>query len=677
MRNEIRSILEGIASYEGDDTELLARLVQVIRPARADRAQGVVPAFDALLGMLEHHPALRQGLGAYISRLLQGRRISTTLLDAAMPHGDDLWRELRQRLAYKVLPQQPDPDTLDHLLVNVFYKEDDGDWVQALPPERCVRFLQLIGGKGIDQCAMDGPFMEDLCFTAKALALRMAGHAFDAGVLRMVPEYANLESPFVAIQAEVDVLLQGLRAATIARSPESDAYRHVLVLIAQGEELVQRAYRNAGRYGISMRVNQHLILLEHMLDRLRVVLRPLVGDGPENGDLTTVELARTLIALRSGSTRVVDLLDRSTQVIAREITQHTGRTGERYITRNRSQYMAMLRTALGGGFLVAFACIIKAWMATLDTSLLGHAVLYSLNYAWVFIAIFLLHWTLATKQPAMTASTLAAALDEAKKQDGEDRYATLSDLFARVWRSQFIAFVGNVVMVFPVALGIAWTWGHLFGPELLAHKAPKLLKELDPLASLALLHAGFAGIFLFLSGLIAGSATNKVLYRRVPRRIVEHPILKLTLSLPTRQRMAAYVERNYGGIISNFWFGVFMGSLGTVGVITGLPLDIRHITFAAGNLGLAAVGANWGLDTTTWVLSVVGVGLIGFVNFLVSFVLSLTLAMRSRGVPYRELLVMAVAAWNLFRYNPWIFYFPPITERTVAGGAVKAMDEVH
>jgi site-specific recombinase len=149
------------------------------------------------------------------------------------------------------------------------------------------------------------------------------------------------------------------------------------------------------------------------------------------------------------------------------------------------------------------------------------------------------------------------------------------------------------------------------------------------------------------------------LYRRIPQRIEEHPVLKLTVSVNMRKRIAGYYERNYGGIISNLWFGIFMGSLGTVGIIIGLPLDIRHITFAAGNLALGLVGSDWQISIYALVASIIGIGLIGFINFIVSFALSLGLAMRSRGIPYRELVPIGKAVWAHFRMGPWAYYLPP------------------
>ena len=50
-------------------------------------------------------------------------------------------------------------------------------------------------------------------------------------------------------------------------------------------------------------------------------------------------------------------------------------------------------------------------------------------------------------------------------------------------------------------------------------KAAHLLHDLHPWHSLALLHAAIAGVYLFLSGLIAGYYDNQALYHRIPQRL--------------------------------------------------------------------------------------------------------------------------------------------------------------
>ena len=657
-RSPLRDALEAIAASDGSDVQPLAMLVQAVRPSRGERERGETLRFAALLQLIEHQDDLREGLSRYVHRYFGDKAIGRTLTDAGMPSGS-FWHELRQRLTYKVLPYQPAPETLDHALINAFFQERDADWVSALPDADVVRLLALLGVDGIDARGRHGLLMQELFFAAKVLGLRIAGRAFDGEVLRMVPEHANFNSPFVRLEDALDQYLDQLRLDEASRRPDDAARAPVIALLADCHAAIADAYRNSEALGITFRVNQHLILMERMLRRLRGVLDAIAPPAEIDGRTALARMLKEVVRISSGRTRVGAFIQESTHVVAREITQHTGRKGEHYITTSRSEYLSMLRSALGGGAIVAVACMLKAWYGSIEGSLFFHAFLYSMNYAMAFIAIYLLHLTLATKQPAMTAATIAQALDEGRR-DGSMHYDSLSELVARVWRSQFIAFVGNVAMAFPVALALAYGWNALFGPELLAHSSGKMLHELDPFRSLAIPHAAIAGVFLFISGLIAGSITNASIHRNVPLRIQEHPALKLVMSERWRRRIARAYEQHAGGVISNFWFGVFMGSVGAVGAFLGLALDIRHITFAAGNLGLGLVGIDWTTTLYTVIASVLGIGLIGLFNFIISFALSLFLAMRSRGIAFQDLLPMLVAVRHRFAREPRSFFFPPL-----------------
>lgn len=654
---EVRKVLEEIAQYEGHEVDLLARLVRAIRPTKKERRQGIAPGFSKLLALLKTDDALRSGLSQYVGRCISGKRLNRALVDPGMVSGD-FWHELRERLNYKLLPFQPDPGTIDHVLVNVFYVESDGDWVRALDQDDCVQLLTLLGGGSLYEQQAGSFTMSELLFAVRVIALRIAGRAFDSRVLRMVPERENLENPFVALDDELDRYVAGLRDGTVGRATDDIAYRQIGVLMTQCHGMIEQAYKNSAVHGIGFRVNQNLMILQRMLERLELILDSIVIDPQRDGRSATVDLVKNLVAFNTGRTHIKGFIDRSTQIVAREISGHAGRTGERYITTTGSEYMRMLWSALGGGAIVAVACILKTWYGTFDVSLFTRAFLYSMNYAMAFIAIYLTHCTLATKQPAMTAATIAATLENGHGTSGDQRYRELSRLMARVWRSQFIAFVGNVFMAFPVAVLIAYGWGYLFGGDMLTHKYPKMIHELDPFTSPAIPHAAIAGVFLFISGLIAGNVGNKIIHGRIPYRIEHHPALKLTMSAAWRKRLSAYYERNAAGIISNFWFGCFLGCIGIVGVFFGLPLDIRHITFAAGNMGLGMVGGNWHFDVWTIAISVLGIGLIGFFNFIVSFGLSLSLALRSRGIPFRELLPIASAVFAYFKQRPMAFILP-------------------
>jgi hypothetical protein len=52
-------------------------------------------------------------------------------------------------------------------------------------------------------------------------------------------------------------------------------------------------------------------------------------------------------------------------------------------------------------------------------------------------------------------------------------------------------------------------------------------------------------------------------------------------------RVGAYVEEHLGGLMGNFLFGCMLGTAGIVGIILGLPIDIRHVAFSSANRGHA------------------------------------------------------------------------------------------
>ncbi len=142
-------------------------------------------------------------------------------------------------------------------------------------------------------------------------------------------------------------------------------------------------------------------------------------------------------------------------------------------------------------------------------------------------------------------------------------------------------------------------------------------------------------------------------------RIQENPFLKSTIGAYKANRLASWLEKKWPGIISNFWFGVFMGSTHSIGIFLGLNLDIRHITFVSGNIALGAYGADFQLTWTTWMWCALGLFFVGFMNFIVSFGLSLGLAFRSRNIPWTEVFSLQKSVWKHFKKHPLHFFFPP------------------
>ncbi|MBK9254065.1 MAG: recombinase [Saprospiraceae bacterium] len=654
--NDTKAVLIQISEYEGNEIDFLVALVESLRPSKAQK-ELVNVKLDEFIECLNSNPNLLLHLKRYLNTIFSDKKIAATLTDSDLISGVDFWSELIGRLFQKLLPIQPDKNTVEYVLTNVFYKESDAAWVNALDNKKIEKIIDLLDYPGMYELSPDDNLLEEILYSMDILSHRIAGSAFDAKVLKLVPEYASLNSPFAALQMETGTLLIDIQEGRMSRSKEEQQFKHVKILFNQCLEFVFKAYGNIPKYGISFNAHQQLMLIERLLERLDKVLDFVFIDENVNSRTKTAEFIKTIILFNTGKSKISGYLNKSTQNISKEVTRNIGEKGEHYITTTRKEYWKMLFTALGGGFIVALACIVKMNLGNLDISLFGKAFVYSMNYASAFIAIYVLHFTLATKQPAMTAATLAKAIENDIKEN--TNYESLSVLVARIWRSQFIAFVGNVFMAFPIALGLVMIWGEIYGTNPASSKSFKMIYELNIISSPAIFHAAIAGLFLFLSGLIAGVVSNRTKYNNVATRIKEHPILKQILSERKRTKIADYIDRNIGGIVSNFWFGVFMGTTGTVGVILGLDLDIRHITFAAGNFGLGLYGMNFQMSLEMILMSVLGVGIIGFVNFTVSFSLSLLLALRSRGIPFKSVREIMVAVKRHFFNHPLSFFFPP------------------
>ena len=643
----------------GDDLEPLIELIRTIRPLKLKNLEQV--DLQEIISFLKENHSCRNQLSIYIREILKDKKFNKILSDAAILQDVDFIFEVKKRLFAKILPNQPQKNTLEFILNQVFYLSNDSVWIEKIPFNQLEELYVLFGFKSIYISLESNSVLSELLTAMALITQRISGRAMETDVIKMVPEFDDFESPFAAFEKELYLIQDTIRSAEAHYISEDNlAYAQLWVLHAQCEEFVKKAFHNSSKYGISLRVNQNLLKISQQLERLKYLFPLLIVEQESDKNTNGILLGLRLIKYNCYKNNVRKFIAESTQLLSYEITQHTAKTGEQYITENRKEYFKMFRTALGGGFIVGILCVIKVLLSKVDTSFFGHAFLYSMNYAFGFIAIYILGFTLATKQPAMTASALIKSLEEgvAKQGKNSEKYEAFAILFARVFRSQFIAFVGNVIMAFPVSLLGIWLIDYTLDYNIAATKWQTLLIDISPIHSLAIFHAAIAGVFLFLSGIISGSIANRDKHNQIYFRIAEHPLLKRSLGKVRTLKLSRLYEKRWAGIISNFWFGVFMGSTASIGLFLGLNLDIRHITFASGNLALALYGANYVVSDSMLFWGIFGIGVIGLVNFMVSFSLSLGLAFRSRAISLFELRFVTVSIWKHFKSRPFSFFFP-------------------
>ena len=636
-------------------------LVKYFRPKSPKSVANIT--LRELLDHLIEFDTHRVILSNYLGSILSDRSFRIMVSDAGILQDSDFLYEIRKRISSKILPYQPKKDTLEYVLNQVFYKETDFVWINKIPMHELIELVEILQLPDIYQFdkAEEGALSEIL-YAMGVLTQRMSGRSMETSILNMIPKYNHLGSPFLGFENEFLEIESRLRKGEVQFVDANDLnYKQMVILYKQCVDLVKHAYKNSATFGITLKVNQSLLRIRQQLDRIKTLIDFLIVNTPKDRIENTVKLSLKLIEYNCYKNNVSKLIAESTQVVSYEITQYTAKTGEHYITETAKEYFSMFKASLGAGLVVGFLCIFKVLLSKADTSDFGFAFLYSMNYAVGFIVIYLCGFALATKQPAMTASYIIKAIEEGRKTQTSttEQHSAFANLFARLFRSQFIAFVGNVIMAFAVALLLIWSIDRITGINITDTKWHTLLNDSSPVHSWAIFHAAIAGVFLFLSGIISGNVSNKNKHNQVYYRIQENPFLKSTIGAYKANKLAGWLERKWPGIISNFWFGIFMGSTHSIGIFLGLNLDIRHITFVSGNIALGAYGADFQLTAMTWLWCLLGIFFVGLINFTVSFGLSLGLAFRSRDIPWVEVFSLQKSVWKHFKKQPLHFFFPP------------------
>src|SRR5690606_33549125 len=116
--------------YSANNLEFLVDLVAYFRPEKIDKDKPV--SIRPLLDYLNENTVRRYAMSVYLQNVFQNRKFTTILTDSGIIRDAYFLREVRERLSSKILPEQPEPDTLQFLLNQVFYKQRDFEWVQEI-----------------------------------------------------------------------------------------------------------------------------------------------------------------------------------------------------------------------------------------------------------------------------------------------------------------------------------------------------------------------------------------------------------------------------------------------------------------------------------------------------------------------------------------------------------------
>ncbi|MCH7394818.1 site-specific recombinase [Acinetobacter dispersus] len=642
------------------DENLLIELVNRIRPKNPNDADEVKQRIHALIKILLLTPTSAILLQNFLLKLISQYKQLSLYADSGILSLDGFWNQLSQRLGAHFLPLVEDGQQLKTLIGKVFHQENDSEWLDLIENQDWITLFNLLG-ESQSNTREKQVSKNELIKAITVLSYRISGIGLYPEFINAQPEITEYESPFLVQNREIVEFIEKYKKQiddqdAVVVLPPPDASQ-AFVMLDQCREVVLKIRRATKRIGVSISLTYLLSLLEQAIDRIELLLTILASKN--DARYTALgELITDLTKAHYNEKSVRHLLTSTSELIALQVTENASKTGEHYVSTDKAGFFGMYKAAAGAGAIIATMATLKILTARLVLAPFGHAFLYSMNYALGFMLIHVLHFTVATKQPAMTAAALASTVQQ-QKGSKTAQIAELAALIINIIRTQFIAILGNISIAIPTAALITFLWQYNLGEPLLNHaKSATLLHSLNPFTSLAIPHAAIAGVCLFFSGLIAGYFDNLAVYRKVGPRLKQHRRLKRWMGQQRLDKFAAYIETNLGALAGNFLFGIMLGSMGTIGFILGLPLDIRHIAFASANFiqGLMTIG---GPDIGLILVSFLGVMLIGLTNLFVSFTLTIIVALRARRVRFAQWKPLAKLVTTHFLTRPSDFFWPP------------------
>ncbi|MBV7543949.1 site-specific recombinase [Acidovorax sp. sic0104] len=628
----------------------LIHLLEWVRGKR-DSIPAAVGRVQLFLDAVETRPDVQQRLQAWWATLVDQVDITTLLADFGFAPRTALVSEIGHRLRIKLLPGSPETIDASELFMLALPSEFDAQWLAALDESQLARLVALLA----DPAASTGPsrWHKALLDAITYCAGQILSTGFAPELRLRMSESARDAQPFHALIRDVESLRVEVLHALRTPDRLNEAAQRLRERLEACRAAAATVYTHFEDNGISVGLVFRLRQLRERILRVRDLIDCLLSPTPP---ATAARLLSRLVMVGQERRSLRALLASNSSLLAAKVAERSAETGEHYITRNAADYRAMVAKAAGGGALMSVTTLVKFGLHALALSAFWGGFIAGVNYAITFVLIQLLHLTVATKQPAMTAPAMAAKLKELGASGAIESFV---DEITHLVRSQVAAVLGNVLVVFPAVLLLATAIALATGAPAISEKeAHHVLASLHLLGP-SLFFAAFTGVLLFASSIIAGWTENWFVLSRLDSALHYNPRITRWLGAERAARWARFLRENLSGFAANISLGFMLGLVPAFAGFFGLGLDVRHVTLSTGQVAAASATLGIGvLHAPAFWWAVASLPLLGALNVTVSFYLAFSLALRAQNVSGVDRSHIYRAIRARLRTAPLSFFLP-------------------
>ncbi|WP_186648276.1 site-specific recombinase [Fluviispira vulneris] len=625
-------------------------------PAQFDPTTGQIHTARVrfILQLLDRNIKWKENVSATLRSVIKETKSLQLFCHTGLPQEGGFLQEATDRMVNKIIPTPPDDTELSELFLKIFPNVEDAIWVGHLTRETIEKIKDLIQFEAEEGEKIWQTIEEDIEDAIYVLVSQIHAMGLSDGIRRRLNNKIIKDSPFIGLSDSIDIFLHYFHKKNNEKMKEYALLYSQYIL--ECKKSVQEVFQHLDEYGVSVALVYQLEKMTFHLSRLEVLLAFLNPvEKQDNIEIIPVFLSR-LIRESLGKKSVRELIQTNLNQMSRKIAEQSGKTGEHYITSNKEEYIELLKSASGGGILMAFATAIKFIIVSIRLPHFFEGFFASVNYASTFVFIQMLGFTVATKQPSMTAACMAGKLNNTYDEESLKEFV---DEVVKLTRSQFAAIIGNLALVFPISLLIDFIYKLITGTHFISED-----KAINSIFSISIFgpsvfYAIFTGFLLWVSSIIAGWVQNWFIYRRLPEAIANNKRLIYVMGKRNTSKLSSYFVHNISGFGGNISLGFLLGMTPVFGMFFGIPLEVRHVTLSTGSFAFALSSLGFtDFETIDVVFACLGIVAIGFLNVVVSFSLALSVAIRARKVQSLGRKRVRAAILKRLRTSPLDFLFP-------------------